>query len=169
MQTFYPVDTTNFLDVAKMLDNRRLNKQALEGWQIIMTLLELDPEGNHRPAKGWKNHPAVNMWRGHEYALNTYVQLMVAEWHKRGYKSTIGSKADKTIKTALKLKLIDMNQRYLPDFIHDPELRLAVASSHRLALLSKDYEWYSQFNWLEDTGERPETYEYVWPHELVNA
>ena len=64
MQTFVPL-TSTVDDIAKVLDNKRLNKQALEGWQILMTLLELDPQGNHRVPKGWYNHPAVKMWRGH--------------------------------------------------------------------------------------------------------
>lgn len=169
MQTFYPVDTANFRDIARVLDNKRLNKQALEGWQIMMTLLELDPQGNHRPAKGWKNHPAVKMWRGHEYALNMYVQQMVHEWLRRGFKSTIGEKADTTMRIAMQKGLIDTSKRWEPDFMHDGDLRAAVASSHRVALLSKDYDWYSQFNWPEDTGARPETYEYVWPHEWALA
>jgi hypothetical protein len=38
-----------------------------------------------------------------------------------------------------------------------------IAISHRVALLNKDYEWYSQFKWPEDKGNRPETYEYIWP------
>ena len=169
MQTFYPLDTANFMDIGKVLDNKRLNKQALEGWQIMMTLLELDPQGNHRPAKGWKNHPAVKMWQGHEYALNMYVQFMVKEWKSRGFKSTIGEKAQATIDTAVRRGLLGTRANLSPDFIHDHNLRAAVASSHRVALLYKDYEWYSQFNWLEDTGVRPETYEYVWPTEWAYA
>lgn len=163
MQTFYPVATQDFGKIARVLDSRRLNKQALEGWQIMMTLLELDPAGDHRPAKGWKNHPAVKMWRGHEYALNMYVQAMVLEWRSRGYKSTIGEKAQRTLETARDRELLDMTTCLMPKFIDYAEVREAVASSHRLALLHKDYDWYSQFNWLEDTGTRPETYEYIWP------
>jgi hypothetical protein len=162
MQTFVPT-TTGYADIAKTLDRQRLNKQALEGWQIMMTLLELDPQGNHRQAKGWRNHPAVKMWRGHEQALNNYVQFMVKEWKSRGYKSTIGDKAEITIKQAVRLGIVDPSNDTLPDWLTDPELREAVASSHRVALLNKDYEWYSQFDWVEDTGRRPDTYEYVWP------
>lgn len=169
MQTFYPLNTTDFRKIARVLDNKRLNKQALEGWQIMMTLLELDPAGNHRPAKGWKNHPAVKMWEGHEYGLNLYVQAMVTEWKRRGFKSTIGEKAEATILTAMRLGLIGLQQDWYPDFISKPRLRASVAASHRVALLNKDYEWYSQFNWLEDTGARPETYDYVWPRKLVSA
>jgi hypothetical protein len=162
MQTFIPI-TSSFEDIAKVLDNKRLNKQALEGWQILMTLLELDPQGEHRVPKGWVNHPAVRMWRGHEMALHYYIQCMVAEWKRRGYKSTIGDKAKATIMRALELGIIDDANMFNPDWMRYRPQYKKIAASHRLALLSKDYEWYSQFNWEEDPGVRPETYEYIWP------
>jgi hypothetical protein len=161
MQTFVPV-TDSFDDIAKVLDNKRLNKQALEGWQILMNLLQLDPQGQHRVSKGWSNHPAVKMWKGHETALYLYIQAMVAEWKRRGYKSTIGDKAKATMITALKLGLLPETASS-PSWISSPKTFSKIAASHRLALLNKDYEWYSQFKWPEDGGARPETYEYVWP------
>lgn len=162
MQTFVPL-TSSFEDIARTLDRARLNKQALEGWQILMTLLELDPQGNHRTPKGWVNHPAVKMWRGHEMALYLYIQAMVNEWKRRGYNSTIGDKAKETIKVALSNGLLGSAASTNPQWISDMQLFKRVASSHRLALLNKDYEWYSQFGWDEDPGHRPETYEYIWP------
>jgi hypothetical protein len=163
MQTFVPL-TSSFEDIARTLDRARLNKQALEGWQILMTLLELDPQGNHRTPKGWVNHPAVKMWRGHEMALYLYIQAMVDEWKRRGYKSTIGDKAKETIKVALSKGLLGSSASTTPNWIANMRVFKEVASSHRSALLSKDYEWYSQFDWPEDTGKRPETYDYVWPN-----
>lgn len=162
MQTFVPL-TSSFEDIARTLDRARLNKQALEGWQILMTLLELDPQGNYRAPKGWVNHPAVKMWRGHEMALYLYIQAMVDEWIRRGYKSTIGEKAKATIKVALSKGLLTAGASSAPDWIRDMHRFKEVAASHRSALLNKDYEWYSQFGWPEDNGSRPETYEYVWP------
>lgn len=161
MQTFVPL-TDSFEDIAKVLDNKRLNKQALEGWQILMTLLELDPQGNHRIPKGWVNHPAVKMWRGHEAALYRYIQAMVDEWKSRGFKSTIGDKAKATMVVAYSKGLITEASSN-PQWMNHHRFFKAVASSHRLALLNKDYEWYSQFEWPEDPGHRPETYEYLWP------
>ena len=161
MQTFLPL-TSNADDIAKVLDNKRLNKQALEGWQILMTLLELDPDGNHRVPKGWVNHPAVKMWRGHEMALFMYINAMVNEWLTRGFKSTIGTKAWNTIQTALSKNIIS-DEITSPAWLENKQLFEQIASSHRLALLTKDYEWYSQFGWAEDTGSKPETYEYLWP------
>jgi hypothetical protein len=161
MQTFVPL-TESYDDVAKVLDNKRLNKQALEGWQILMNLLELDPQGNFRPAKGWRNHPAVKMWRGHEMALYVYIQAMVKEWKSRGFNSTIGEKAQATMLRAEELGLLD-HPSDPPSWIRDMAFFDEIASSHRTALLSKEYEWYSQFGWEEDPGYRPETYEYIWP------
>ncbi len=161
MQTFVPL-TESYDDIAKVLDNKRLNKQALEGWQILMNLLELDPQGNFRPAKGWRNHPAVKMWRGHEMALYVYIQAMVKEWKRRGFNSTIGEKAHATMVRAEELGLLS-HPSDTPAWIRDMSLFGEIASSHRTALLSKEYEWYSQFGWEEDPGYRPESYDYIWP------
>lgn len=162
MQTFIPIATTDYQSIAKTLDNKRLNKQALEGWQILMTLLELDPEGNYRAAKGWRNHPAVKMWRGHESALYVYVLEMVQEWKSRGFNSTIGDKATKTIRVAWENVLTPVTPT-VPVWMSNTEQLEAIASTHRQALLVKDYAWYSQFNWPEDTGVVPTEYDYIWP------
>lgn len=162
MQTFLPYATDDFADVARVLDNQRLNKQALEGWQIMMTLLELDPAGNRREPKGWRNHPAVKMWRGYESALLNYIVEMVIEWKRRGYKSTIADKAMGTFDRALELGLVwDNGHADLPHWMHEP-IYDALASSHRTALLVKNYEWYSQFDWAEGLGVRPTEYDYIW-------
>lgn len=157
MQTFIPYATTNYDEIAKVLDNKRLHKQALEGWQIMMVLLELDPDGKHRHPKGWVNHPAVKMWKGHELALYNYVLAMVKEWKSRGFKSTLDDKAGETISIAIVKGRTKSDAD--PTWITDD----AVASSHRLALLQKDYDWYHQFGWAEDTGVRPDHYDYKWP------
>jgi hypothetical protein len=167
MQTFLPM-STSFKASAQVLDNKRLNKQALEGWQILMTLLELDPTGSPRTPKGWVNHPAVKMWRGYEFALYQYVQQMVIEWKRRGFKSTIGDKASNTFVQAKNLNRISGVHQF-PDWMVDVELYKKICSSHRTALLSKNYEWYSQFGWPEDTGVAPFDYEYVWPSKIKHA
>lgn len=160
MQTF--LTGPNFVATAKVLDRQRLNKQALEGWQILMNLLELDPQGNRRIPKGWSNHPAVKMWRGSEVVLYQYIQQMVIEWKHRGYNSTIGDKAAETLRIAGELGIIDVTNVVFPEWMQDADFYGAIKSSHRTALLSKNYEWYSQFGWAEDPGFQPETYEYVW-------
>lgn len=161
MQTFVPLFGS--ADTAQVLDRARLNKQALEGWQILMNLVQLDPTGNHRVSRGWSNHPAVRMWRGHEGALTVYIVQMVMEWEKRGYRSTIAQKTITTYIQAVKLGRITKDSHRLPPWMKNKELFARISSSHRMALLNKDYEWYSQFGWEEDTGVRPESYDYVWP------
>jgi hypothetical protein len=161
MQTFVPL-VSSFAHTAKVLDNKRLNKQALEGWQILMTLLELDPQGNERIPKGWVNHPAVKMWRGHEMTLYLYILDMVNEWKSRGFNSTIGDKAQATMHVALALGKLD-HHATLPSWMSDKQLFRQITASHRTALLAKNYEWYKQFQWPEDTGVAPTEYTYIWP------
>jgi hypothetical protein len=165
MQTFLP--SQDFGSIASVLDNKRLNKQALEGWQLIMTNLSLDPEGNFRNPKGWRNHPAAIMWRGHELSLAVYIDAMVVEWKSRGYRSTIADKAWATIDRASSLGLLRGQTDKLPDWFYDTDLVERITASHRTALLSKHYEHYSQFGWQEDPGFAPSTYDYVWPSEVM--
>jgi hypothetical protein len=166
MQVFLP--DRDFFEVASVLDNQRLNKQALEGWQIMMTNLGLDPNGDLRESKGWRNHPAVQMWKGHEFALAYYIEVMVDEWKRRGYKSTISDKAWATYNVALDRGLVGDKEGYtdLPSWFANGDLVERITSSHRLALLTKNYDWYRQFGWAEDTGTAPTTYEYVWATKL---
>jgi hypothetical protein len=147
-------------DVARQLDNKRLFKQALEGWQILMNLTELDPQSNYRKPAGWSSHPAVKMWRGSEIILYFYIQAMVNEWKARGFKTTIDHKA---LVTIIKAKEEGKAGNTIPEWMRNQEMFDAIASSHRTALLSKQYEHYNQFNWEEDKGYAPESYDYVWP------
>ena len=57
MQTFMPYE--DFRKTFECLDYRRLGKQRIEAFQILRCLEGL--------TSGWKNHPAVKMWRGHEW------------------------------------------------------------------------------------------------------
>lgn len=62
MQTFLPF--ADYLQSAKLLDKRRCWKQVVEASQIINVL-----SGDK---KGWRNHPAVQMWRDYENSLDVY-------------------------------------------------------------------------------------------------
>lgn len=75
MQTFLPYADYKFS--AQCLDNKRLGKQRVETWQILQALRGL--------TKGWVNHPATVMWRGHEQALIHYGMVISAEWEERGF------------------------------------------------------------------------------------
>lgn len=60
-----------------MLDRSRLGKQRVETMQIYNALTQ--------PGYGWKNHPAVKMWKGYEHALLVYGMAMCREWSDRKY------------------------------------------------------------------------------------
>jgi len=163
MQSFL-VSTESFDDTARILDNKRLHKQTLEAWQCLLTITELDPDGNHRTPKGWSSHPVVKMWRGYETLFVGYTISTYLEWRCRGYKSTMLPKILNTYDKAVSLGRISSDVN-IPPWISDTEYFDRLCSTHRTALLCKNYSWYSQFNWPEDTGTAPATYEYLWPHQ----
>lgn len=79
MQTFLPYH--RFTDSAHVLDSKRLGKQRVETKQILNALLGM--------SKGWTNHPATKMWRGHEVALCHYGTVMTEHWIERGYNDSM--------------------------------------------------------------------------------
>lgn len=103
---------------------------------------------------GWINHPATRMWSGHRHALAQYGVAMCKEWICRGYRDAQLF----NLKSVLNLT----ENTGMPSWLGDQEFH----SSHRRALLVKNWEWYSTFGWAE-AEPRPETYEYVWPHQLA--
>ena len=133
MQTFVP-QTDSFERIAQELDNKRLNKQVLEAWQLMLVLTSLNPQGEHRDPKGWRNHPAAKMWEGHEKALAVYAVKMCDEWLARGYKSTMIPKIEGTLTRALELGRIS-DELTFPYWFKDKEVYEQIASTHRVALL----------------------------------
>lgn len=162
MQSFL-ISTDSFAETASVLDNKRLHKQTLEAWQCLLTITHLDPEGNNREPKGWSSHPVVRMWRGYETVFAAYAICTHDEWRRRGYKSTLLPKILGTYDKAVALGRISSDY-VLPPWMTDIEYFSRLCSTHRTALLCKNYEWYSKFGWSEDPGYKPETYEYLWPH-----
>lgn len=136
MQTFLPYPS--FKQSAEALDYRRLGKQRVETLQLLQALFG--------EKKGWLNHPAAKMWKGHTNALVLYGVAMCREWKERGYKDTCLEKIqdywqDDCITT-------------MPDWINNQEF----FSAHRSNLLRKNPDYYSRFNWTE-----PDTLPYIWP------
>jgi hypothetical protein len=135
MQTFLPL--SDFAATARILDDARLGKQRVEAYQIIRTL-----DGVTR---GWRNHPAVRMWRGFEPALLAYGMAICDEWDRRGYPDTVREK----------LAVHRRRGRVrMPAWLGDE----AFHASHRSNLLRKDPDWYGRFGWTE-----PPDLPYVWP------
>lgn len=137
MQTFLPYK--DFERSARALDNRRAGKQRIETLQVLNTLFNPN-------AKGWRNHPAVKMWRGHEGALIRYGVAVCDVWIEKGYKDTC---REKILAYAAQAR-----HQEDPSWLGREDFH----ASHRANLLRKDFEHYSQHGWTEDP-----TMEYVWP------
>ena len=85
MQTF--LTHFCFVETARHLDNKRLNKQIVEATQILNTLKKIDKQGNvigvYSKTPAWVHHPAVLMWINHETSLISYIASCVNEWETR--------------------------------------------------------------------------------------
>lgn len=140
MQTFLPFP--DFVETARCLDRLRLGKQRCETLQILQVLLG--------ETNGWRNHPAVKMWRGHEHTLWCYGIAICTEWKYRGYKDTCDQKmTDLCYKHG-----IPFITSSVPPWLGNPKFH----SAHRAALLFKNPDYYSQFGW----SEKPKL-NYIWP------
>lgn len=131
MQTFLP--HPDFFRSLEVLDYRRLGKQRVEAYQILRTLRG---EGK----LGWRNHPAVKMWRGYEPALRLYLSMAITEWKRRGYRNT--------------MEYPELGDTVFPPWFGDEKFH----ASHRSNLLRKDPAHYGQFGWTE-----PPDLPYIWP------
>lgn len=133
MQTFLPY--ANFKQTAQCLDYRRLGKQRVEAFQILDTI---------ENGGGWKNHPAVNMWRGYTSCLAWYGIAICDEWIARGYKDT------------MRARIAEFTQYMTvePSWLGDPNFH----RSHQSNLLRKNATFYKIH-----FPNVPEDLPYVWP------
>jgi len=141
MQTFLPLPS--MLDSAETLDRQRLGKQRVECLQILRSLSGL--------TKGWQNHPATKMWRGHEHALADYSVIVCEVWIERGYKDTCRDKIE-----AMRVDHASQWGLGLPPWWGDERLH----ASHRSNLIRKFPEHYAP-QWPSD----PDDLDYYWPAE----
>jgi hypothetical protein len=142
MQTFLPYP--DFVKSAQCLDYRRLGKQRVEAYQIL-NILTGDTQ-----KKGWRNHPAVRMWRGYETALCVYAIAMCNEWKARGYKDTLTERFVSRLEqlTGGKAEAYELPPWFTDDDFH---------TSHQSNLLRKSAQHYGKyFNVKDDLP-------YVWP------
>ena len=151
MQTFLP--SSDFVDSARVLDDKRLRKQCVESIQIIDTI------SNNR--KAWRNHPAVRMWENSVGALCIYTICMCDE-HSKRFGKPIRSHKYTPVPVDMREIVEDFFFRSasadLPLWMQDSKVCTDVTESHRSNLLRKDRVWYSQFNWGV-----PDDLPYVWP------
>ncbi|HEU4676851.1 MAG TPA: MSMEG_6728 family protein [Motilibacteraceae bacterium] len=144
MQTFLPCP--GFRASAALLDDRRLGKQRVEVLQVLRALTWT--------SYGWRNHPAVRMWRGFVPGLVAYGLAVCDEWVARGRVDAVGEALLGF--TAGRTPDVDelAARGQLPPWLgHDP-----VHASHRSALVRKDPEHYRSL--FPDV---PDDLPYVWP------
>jgi hypothetical protein len=133
MQTFLPF--SDFTKSAQALDNKRLNKQILECYQILKVLSNPDPRA------GWRNHPAVKMWRGFEHLLLDYTMFMVKEANIRGIKT------DKNVANIMELintHGIDWGFD-IPEWYTNDLTMKRLTTTHKANLYKKDPVYYYDF------------------------
>jgi hypothetical protein len=148
VQTFLPY--ADFERSARALDAKRLGKQRVECIQVLRGLTV--------PTYGWRHHPAVKMWRGHEEALGRYSFTCCEVWGELGFgdtcAATIGSElaAHGVERVRTQDQLAEAGA--LPPWLGDDEFHL----SHRSALVRKDPNFYGpRFPGV------PVDLPYVWP------
>jgi len=134
MQTFLPYK--DFTKTAKVLDNKRLNKQILECYQILNVLSNTDPRA------GWRNHPAVKMWRGHEKALWGYAMTMLIEASGRGIKTDTN---EKNLRTSWANNADNWGSGE-PAWLSNDIVMRKITTTHKANLYKKDPVYYFQFN-----------------------
>ena len=130
MQTFLP--SGNAIFAAQALDNKRLNKQILEGYQILNVLSGNSPTG------AWRNHPAVLMWKGHEGALLEYINEMISEAKHRGIKTENNEANIKRISSP------NWNTEK-PNWMRDKKTLGRIVATHRANLYRKDPIYYAEY------------------------
>lgn len=154
MQTFLPYPS--FAQSARSLDRNRLGKQRVECLQILYAITGHKVVSVHgyfiakAKVSRWRNHPAVKMWVGHEWALVDYAKAVIAEWASRGYRDNVAKKLDFLAEHVLP-KLTNSGA---PGWLGTPEFHAA----HRSNLLRKNSPWYGKLGWTE-----PSNLPYAWP------
>lgn len=148
VQTFVPYP--DFAASARVLDPKRLGKQRVEALQIIRALT--------REQYGWRHHPAVLMWRGHEEALGRFGLTIVEAWTDLGFADTCAATMRKDLAQAevgaIRTEVELAASGDLPPWIGDEAVHL----SHQSALVRKDPAYYrAVFPDVRDD------LEYVWP------
>jgi len=158
VQTFLPY--ADFARSAASLDDKRLGKQRVETYQVLLQLCGIRmvdfPEWEPRMG-GWR-HPVMRMWAGHELSLLAYQDATCGEWEARGFQDTCRDKSH------LAVDLVRQS-----DWSTEPPPWLGRESlhmTHRSNLVWKDPAFYGQ-RFPDDLPEHPtveaEYWEYEWP------
>lgn len=133
LQTFLPY--SDFKKSAECLDKKRCWKQVVEAKQLL-EVLKLSREGHTLSSaqKRIRNHPACRMWVGYENALecyhNCFFDISIDKWKIKPVKS---------------FRLEEKISCKIPNWLGYEKLH----ANHRARLLDKNFEFYSQYNWIE--------------------
>ncbi|MDQ4055263.1 MAG: MSMEG_6728 family protein, partial [Actinomycetota bacterium] len=131
-------------------DARRLGKQRVEALQVVRGLTV--------PGYGWRHHPAVKMWRGHEEALGCYALLSCEVWTELGHADTCAATICLDLAAAGITSVRSQDELAgagaLPSWLGDEDFHRA----HQSSLVRKDPAFYgSKFPGV------PDDLPYVWP------
>lgn len=179
IQVFLPF--ADFAETARVLDRRRLGKQRVEVLQIVQANLgarlitrrfrgmEFNRTGQRIPVyeelaeqewtvervsperRTWASHTVSKMWAPHLLTLLDYQAAICKEWVcVRGHKDSCWGKTCYLYNAAYD----HSKDKGRPWWLGDERLH----SSHRAALLFKNWDHYSQFGWSESPA-----YDYFWP------
>jgi len=161
MQTFLPYPSKR--ESLDALDNKRLNKQILECYQILNILT-----GNSK-SNAWRNHPAVLMWEGAEAELYRYAMTAVVLADMRGIKT------DKNKENLEKLSRSRASLSWgddTPLWAINPTTIKRVNATHKANLYRKDPIFYAEFApSVTDKNNRPfcDRCLYYWPTHILKA
>jgi len=145
VQTFLPYP--GFAESAAVLDLPRLGKQRVETLQILRAL--------QFPDYGWRNHPAVLMWRGRVPALVSYGLSCVAAWCALGHADSTADQIGEFAPQVAGMSQPELRRRgLLPGWLGNERLH----RSHRSRLIAKDPGSYRPL--FADT---PDGLDYYWP------
>jgi hypothetical protein len=155
MQTFLPYPSKR--ESLDALDNKRLNKQILECYQILNILT-----GNSK-SNAWRNHPAVLMWEGAEAELYRYAMTAVVLADMRGIKT---DKNKENLEKLSRSRASLMWEDNTPIWASSPSIIKRVNATHKANLYRKDPIFYAEFaSSVTDKNNRPccDRCLYYWP------
>lgn len=135
MQTFLPFKS--FYESASVLDNRRLNKQIVEAYQIYTDRVPT------------LNHPACLMWRDHKECLYVFIKACCKEYLDR---------FNNHHAVEINLGYSSLSNVSVPSWYGNKLFHY----SHMVNLLRKDEQHYSKFFYdFRPIGNEPQGY--YWP------
>ena len=158
MQTFLPFP--DFEQSVRVLDDRRLGKQRVETLQVMGVLVaafwdNAASQVQDREPRGWRTHPVVLMWRGHEGSLLDYQAATCRVWVERGFNDTCAGKTSGLLAASGLPSVV-----VLPPWFGDEALH----RSHQSNLIRKDPGLYAaHFPGV------PDGLPYVWPVSAIGA